>query len=654
MTDFKPEILAPAGDKACFLAAVSAGADAVYLGLKHFSARMAAQNFSMPELSRLRSLSRKNNVKMYLAMNVMAKPGDLGSAGRLIDKLKKHVKPDALIVQDLGLAALARQTGFKGEVHLSTLANATHPSALGFIGKKLGVSRVILPRELTIDEIKACDAACPEDMTLEVFVHGALCYGVSGRCYWSSYLGGKSSLRGRCVQPCRRIYSQDKTKGRLFSCRDLSLDVLARTLLKAPSVAGWKIEGRKKGPHYVHHVARAYRILRDNPDAEGKKEAISLLERALGRPGTHYYFLPQRQFTPITPDQPTASGLKIGATGRGKKGFSLSCREKLLGGDVLRIGYEDEAWHQTVLVRKSLSKGSRLECKGSGPSPPPQAPVFLIDRKDPAIMGEIRKLEEELKQAPAPEIAPSKFSPTLPKPLKANPRPQTMHVNRGAPKGKTPGVHGLWLDFASLKSCSPKSAAQAWWWLPPVIWPDEEEKFKKLAAKSLAKGARRFVANAPWQMTLFPDSRKPKTVWAGPFVNAANALALAQLKKMGFAGAIVSPELNRDDCLALPSQSPLPLGIVTEGLWPLCISRTLAQDIKTEAPIESPKGEIMWVRKYGQNHWVFPGWPMSLSYGKKELARAGYGIFAVLHEPWPRKVPRARRSSMFNWKLKLL
>ena len=188
--------------------------------------------------------------------------------------------------QDPGVLALARQAGYEGGLFLSTLANLTHPASL-LAAKELGADRVILPRELSIDEVKQISAACPEGLDLEMFIHGALCWCVSGRCYWSSYMGGKSGLRGRCVQPCRRVYKQRNHSGRFFSCLDLSLDVLAKTITDIPHLSCWKIEGRKKGPHYVYHVVTAYKMLRDNPDdPQARKDAEKILEMALGRPST--------------------------------------------------------------------------------------------------------------------------------------------------------------------------------------------------------------------------------------------------------------------------------------------------------------------------------------------------------------------------------
>ena len=150
-----PEILAPAGGKKAFLAALAAGADAVYCGLKSFSARMAAENFTLDELARLSNLAHDRGVKVYVPFNTLVKSDELAEAGRIMDALNRWVRPDALIVQDLALVSLARQTSFTGEIHLSTLANVTFPDALEMVRRFPQVKRVVLPRELNIDEVKA-------------------------------------------------------------------------------------------------------------------------------------------------------------------------------------------------------------------------------------------------------------------------------------------------------------------------------------------------------------------------------------------------------------------------------------------------------------------------------------------------------------------
>ena len=426
-TPERPEILAPAGDAQCFTAALAAGADAVYLGLKHFSARMQAENFGLTDLSRLTDLAHEEQARVYVAMNVLVKPQETAAAYRLIHRLARQVRPDGIIVQDLAMLDLARQAGFEGEINLSTLANITHPQGLQ-TAKDLGASRVILPRELSIDEIRAMGEACPEGLDLECFVHGALCYCVSGRCYWSSYMGGKSGLRGRCVQPCRRVYRQggaaaaamakqaeqqareqgrngrdggrdmrrprpQRTNpgkgrdGRFFSCLDLSLDVLAKTLLHIPHLVSWKIEGRKKGPHYVYHVVTAYRMLRDNPgDPQARKDAEAILEMALGRPGSRARFLPHKDnLIPTDPSGQTSSGLlagKINVTPEGQ--VLLKPHFELLPQDYLRVGVEDERWHATLPVTRRTPKAGTLMLRlPKHKTPKAGTPVFLIDRREP-------------------------------------------------------------------------------------------------------------------------------------------------------------------------------------------------------------------------------------------------------------------------------
>ncbi len=212
----------------------------------------------------------------------------------LLQQLNRHVKPDGIIIQDLAFIQLARQTGFSGELHLSTLSNVSFPEALKLARNNIGVHRIVLPRELNIDEIKAMALACPRDLGLEVFIHGALCYGVSGRCYWSSYFGGKSGLRGRCVQPCRRVYTQkEQRKTILFLPGPQPGCFWSKSFFPSPKYGPGKSKAAKKGPHYVFYTVKAYRILRDQgTDPKMKKAALELLAYALGRTGTHYNFLP--------------------------------------------------------------------------------------------------------------------------------------------------------------------------------------------------------------------------------------------------------------------------------------------------------------------------------------------------------------------------
>lgn len=662
--------MAPAGDRSSFLAAVAAGADAIYLGLKHFSARMQAKNFGLGELATLVDYAHQRGVRVYVTMNVLLKPGDARAAGGLMDRLATMVKPDALIVQDLGLVALARQAGYQGEIHISTLANATHPTSLA-VAKQLGATRVVLPRELNLDEVKLMAEACPEGLGLEIFVHGALCHCVSGRCWWSSFFGGKSGLRGRCVQPCRRLYRQGGSKSkpeRLFSCQDLSLDVLTKTLLDLPQVGSWKIEGRKKGPHYVYYVVTAYRMLRDNPgDATTRKTAMSLIEQALGRPTTHGVFLPQRPYPPVRPEQETASGMVAGQVKRepGGRAYIVTWTE-LMPGDLVRLGCEDDPWHQTIPLRRRIPKGGRLDIRFEGrplpgQMPPPKAPVFLIDRREPELMRLLAGMEKDLEKMTEPvEKEVSTFEPQ-PLVRSAKTRPVDMAVYRSLPKGAAKGGRGpdtaVWLERSSLLDVPRPVTARLWWWLPPVIWPAEDERYARLVAEALERGARNFVLGAPWQVGFFPDPTKVRLI-AGPFCNMASGQTAAQYAELGMTGAFVSPELSGEELLALPGQSPIPLGIVVSGFWPLGITRILAEEVHTEEPILSPRREVAWVRKHGSNHWIYPGWELDITTHRAELDKAGYAWMAYIREPWPRFMDVEARANVrtteFNWTQGLL
>jgi U32 family peptidase len=142
-------------------------------------------------------------------------------------------------------------------------------------------------------------------------------------------------------------------------------------------------------------------------------------------------------------------------------------------------------------------------------------------------------------------------------------------------------------------------------------------------------------------------------LWAGPFCNLANPLALMTIKKMGFKGAIVSPELGGDDLIQLPSRSPIELGMVCFGSWPLCISRTLSEDVELENIFSSPKGEEAWVKKYGKNFWVYPNWKLDIRNRKKELIQAGFSFFISISEPIPKGIMLKKRPGQWNWDIGL-
>ena len=259
----KPELLAPAGDWECVRAAVANGADAVYFGLPAFNARMRAANFTEDDLPKLMAFLHEHGVKGYAAFNTLVFTDELPLAEEQL-LLFARAGVDAAIVQDVGLAALARELAPGFPVHASTQMTLTSPEGIAF-ARRLGITRAILARELSLRELAKFRSEA-EGMPLEVFVHGALCIAYSGQCLTSEALGRRSANRGECAQACRLPYElvvdgekRDLGDRRyLLSPQDLAAVEEIPELVRLGIVA-FKIEGRLKTPEYVAAVTQVYR-----------------------------------------------------------------------------------------------------------------------------------------------------------------------------------------------------------------------------------------------------------------------------------------------------------------------------------------------------------------------------------------------------------
>ena len=276
-----PELLAPAGDFECLLAAVSGGADAVYVGGKAFGARAYAKNFELDELRRAVIYCHLHSVKLYVTVNTLVFDREMRELSDYAAALWE-IGVDALIVSDLGAIREIRRRLPDLELHASTQMSV-HSSDGAKIAAELGCSRVVLARELSYENIVAATEASP--IETEVFLHGALCVCHSGQCLFSSLVGGRSGNRGECAQPCRLPYGE----GYPLSLSDLSLAEHIEKLIDA-GVASLKIEGRMKSPEYVYTVTSIYRRLLDERRSATAKE-MDRLKAAFSRGGfTDGYF----------------------------------------------------------------------------------------------------------------------------------------------------------------------------------------------------------------------------------------------------------------------------------------------------------------------------------------------------------------------------
>lgn len=346
-----PELLAPAGTWDALVAAVERGADAVYLGGKAFNARQFAGNLDDEEMKRAAEYAHLRGVRLYVTVNTLVADSELEELAGYLRYLYE-IGIDAVIVQDLGVLKLARQLFPALEVHASTQMTV-HNAAGARLLEHLGIDRIVLARELSLEEIAAIKAQTR--VGLEVFIHGALCFSYSGQCLMSSLIGGRSGNRGRCAQPCRMEYSLARIErgdeagpapaaAHLLSPRDLKTIELLPRLIEA-GIAAFKIEGRMKRPEYVATVVRIYREAIDRYLERPQEYAVREIEhkqlaQIFNREFTSGYFLGNPGRDLMSYQRPNNRGLFLGrvvAYDRGTGRVEIRLEEPLQVGDGIEV-----------------------------------------------------------------------------------------------------------------------------------------------------------------------------------------------------------------------------------------------------------------------------------------------------------------------------
>lgn len=289
MVKSKYELLAPAGDFASMSAAVEAGADAVYFGIKEFNMRAAARNFSMEDLDKIQKICGKR-VKKYLALNVIIYDNEVKKVEKIIKSVKGKV--DAVICWDLSVIKICKK--YNVPFHVSTQASISNSMAAKFY-KDLGAERVVLARELNLEQIKEISKIAK----VECFIHGAMCVSISGRCFTSQFLCNKSANRGECSQFCRRAYTVKDDEGhelklennRVMSAKDLCTLPFIEKMKKA-GIVSFKVEGRNRSPEYVRAVVSVYRKALDKTLTEKEiKEGLEKLKSVYNRGFSSGFYL---------------------------------------------------------------------------------------------------------------------------------------------------------------------------------------------------------------------------------------------------------------------------------------------------------------------------------------------------------------------------
>ena len=310
----RPEILSPAGNFEKMRAAILYGADAVYLSGRIFGMRAAADNFSIDELREAVEYAHERNVKVYLTVNTMPREGEYELLKKYFSEIKS-INVDALIIADIGVFMLAREMLPDIDIHISTQANAVSAADCR-AWYSLGARRIVLARELTLDEIRAIKKAIPKELEIECFIHGSMCISYSGRCLLSGHIVGRDANCGACAQPCRWNYEIrgyeiveekrpdfampiEEINGETFimASRDTCTIEYIPELVEA-GIDSFKIEGRMKSAYYTAVVTNTYKMALDsyfsekyeyNPEWYRELESVSHRDYATG-----YYFSDSR------------------------------------------------------------------------------------------------------------------------------------------------------------------------------------------------------------------------------------------------------------------------------------------------------------------------------------------------------------------------
>ncbi len=371
----KIELLAPVGDFERLITAIHFGCDAVYFAGKKFGLRAFADNFDEEEMIKAVDYAKGHNVKVYITVNILAHNIDFDGMSEYL-KFLDSIGVDGVIVSDLGIASLVKQLT-NLELHVSTQANITNIYAAK-TWVNLGAKRLVLARELTIEEIKEIKNAVGEDIDIECFCHGAMCISYSGRCLLSNYLTGRDSNKGECAQPCRWDYAisvnddnrreqyfpiQEDGRGTyILNSKDLCLINHIRELCEA-GISSFKIEGRMKSNYYVATVINAYRRAIDNyiNNSSPTFDYLEELRKTSNRVFARGFYFGDGDKTNIHTSSSTQTHQYIALVVEpSENGYvTVELRNKFRIGDELEILSSNENFNKSFIVEEILDKDTK-------------------------------------------------------------------------------------------------------------------------------------------------------------------------------------------------------------------------------------------------------------------------------------------------------
>ncbi len=553
MPNTTAELLAPAGNPEALDAAIGEGADAVYLGLKTFNARMRTSNFAYSQFEAAVESLHKMGKRLYVTVNTVFEQREADRMYQLLQYLER-VGPDGIIVQDLGVVKMA-QENFPGlKLHASTQMNVGTAAGANLLSKA-GFKRVVLSRELSLEELKSVRSET--NVELETFVHGALCVSASGVCLFSSYLGGRSANRGACTQACRRLFADESRDGYFFSPDDLQLVERVPDLVEA-GIESLKIEGRMKSSEYVGSVVAAYRYMLDNWRFDRERaasKAAAMLQGDFARHKTTFWFDGTAAPDFIRPDQAGGTGIALGKVKvvrvfEEKRWLLVRSYEGVTEGDSVRIHSHGDSGRTTARVRGVMEKVDGLYLQVDGEFGP-EDEVYLVQTKSmsrrykPVLPSSLAKYHgfPSYDKAPRPEFPaiPKNRLAALPDGLYAMvSRVQDLHTILADRPEKA--VLRLSRKNAELmrrhEKETPFKRDSLVLWLEPYFPQGDAAWLTEELDYWTAKGQRVFVANNLGHLALLKG--RDATIIAGPWMYAFNSWAAAYLLSSG-ADFIVPP-----------------------------------------------------------------------------------------------------------------
>lgn len=622
MVNTKIEILAPAGDYEALVGAIYAGADAVYLGIGEFNARIRAQNFTLETVGEAIRLAHAHGVKVYITLNTCLHDREMQNMLDSVAQLH-NLGADAFIVADFGVASVIKENYPEIELHASTQATVHNLDGANFIGETLDMSRVVLARELDGKNIEyiSKNAKCET----EVFVHGAHCMSVSGQCLMSYFQGGRSGNRGECAQPCRLPYTINGKNGYHLSLKDMSLSSHIPSILSS-GVASLKIEGRMKNEEYVSGTVEVWRRIIDEKRNANKQE-IATLGNLFSRQGfTDGYYLnkidksmlgvrTQENKDATKKQQPKALTLKkpkidmiaeLYEGERAKLTIKHNDKEVTVYGDVVEKSINAPLSRENII--KNLSK--------LGSTPFSLGEIEVLKSDD--IMVRVSSINDLRRQAIERLFEPqSKVEPRIYKKRELY-RPEKIKTAVFSDETQIPSNASyfdvVFLPLDKYKTGSRANGIQ----IPPVVFDSEWQEIEKMLDVAKANGTEWALVSNIGQIKRVKD-KGFKMLFDYRF-NAFNLPCVDYLVKNGAENLIISPELTLAQAREMQGYSQIVYGHIPLMTTHKCVLKDTVGCEKCKGYMSDRQGARLYVHGiYGHRNLIYNSVPVYMADKMEEL-----------------------------------